>query len=105
MSDDPTKVCPSCGVEAVRRLINSANFILKGSGWYADLYSGGSNKKSESSGSKVGSNVATPATGDASSSSSSGDGAASSTSSSDSSSAGSSTTAAAPPPPSTTKTS
>lgn len=55
MSDDPIKVCPSCGAEAVRRLINSANFILKGSGWYADLYSGGSNKKADgSSGSKVG---------------------------------------------------
>ena len=55
MSDDPIKVCPSCGAEAVRRLINSANFILKGSGWYADAYSGGSNKKADgTSGSKVG---------------------------------------------------
>ena len=61
MSDDPIKVCPSCGAEAVRRLINSANFILKGSGWYADLYSGGSNKKADgSSGSKVGGTPATP---------------------------------------------
>lgn len=100
MSDDPTKVCPSCGAEAVRRLINSANFILKGSGWYADAYSGGSNKKSESSGSKVGST--TPAA--------SGDGASSSTPAAsggaEGGSSSSSTPAAAPPPPpSTTKTS
>lgn len=63
MTEDPIKVCPSCGAEAVRRLINSANFILKGSGWYADLYSGGSNKKADgSTGSKVGGTpAATPA--------------------------------------------
>lgn len=103
MTEDPIKVCPNCGVEAVRRLINSANFILKGSGWYADLYSGGSNKKSEgsgSSGSKVGS---TTPSGEGSST-----GGTTSTSSSDGGSGGSatSTPAAPPPPPSTpTKTS
>ena len=97
MSDDPVKVCPSCGVEAVRRLINSANFILKGSGWYADAYSGGSNKKTESSnGSKVGTTpAATPGA------SASSEGAASAPSSTGSDSGSSSTPAAAPaaPPP------
>lgn len=95
MSDDPIKVCPSCGAEAVKRLINSANFILKGSGWYADAYSGGSNKGSGSSGgggSKASSSSAS------SSGSSSGDGASSASSSSESSAA------PAPPPPSTTTT-
>lgn len=99
MSDDPIKVCPSCGVEAVRRLINSANFILKGSGWYADAYSGGSNKKAETAGgSKVGATPpATPAA-------TGGDSAPSAPSTTGSSSdSGSSSAPAAPAPPSTTK--
>ena|SRR5581483_11850036 len=45
ITEDPERVCPNCGAEAASRVINSANFILKGSGWYSDLYSGGSNKK------------------------------------------------------------
>lgn len=84
MSDDPIKVCPSCGAEAVRRLINSANFILKGSGWYADAYSGGSNKKSGGDAKPAASTgAATPAastgSGESASSSSGGDSASSST--------------------------
>jgi len=101
MSDDPIKVCPSCGAEAVRRLINSANFILKGSGWYADLYSGGSNKKADgSTGSKVGGTpAATPgATGGESGTS------APSTPSSSSGDSGSSSAPAAPAAPSTPST-
>lgn len=50
MSDDPIKTCPKCGKKKVQRLISGGNFILKGGGWYADLYhkpAGG--KKSESS--------------------------------------------------------
>ena len=103
MSDDPTKVCPSCGAEAVRRLINSANFILKGSGWYADAYSGGSNKKADGgTGSKVGATpAATPAA--------TGEGGASAPSTSttggsgDSGSSSAPAAAPAPPPSSTTK--
>ena len=101
MSDDPTKVCPSCGVEAVRRLINSANFILKGSGWYADAYSGGSNKKADgSTGSKIGATpAATPAaTGEGGSSAPS-----TTTGGSSGDSGSSSAPAAAPAPPPTTK--
>ncbi len=41
---DPLKVCPACNQESLRRLITQGNFILKGSGWYADLYSGPSNQ-------------------------------------------------------------
>lgn len=100
MSDDPIKVCPSCGAEAVRRLINSANFILKGSGWYADLYSGGSNKKADgSTGSKVG---ATPAPTPSATGGESGTSAPSAPSSSGDSA--SSSAPAAPPPPSTPST-
>lgn len=48
ITEDPVKVCASCGAEAASRLITSGNFMLKGSGWYSDLYSGSSNKKSAS---------------------------------------------------------
>ncbi len=41
---DPLKVCPACNQASLRRLITQGNFILKGSGWYSDLYSGPSNK-------------------------------------------------------------
>ncbi len=47
ITEDAIKVCPSCGAETASRLIQSGNFILKGGGWYGDLYAGGSNKKGE----------------------------------------------------------
>lgn len=51
ISEEPLKVCPKCGKDTAKRQISGGNFILKGGGWYADLYSGSSNsKKSESSG-------------------------------------------------------
>lgn len=51
MSEDPIRKCPKCGKLKAKRQITGGNFILKGGGWYADLYSssGGSSKKSESS--------------------------------------------------------
>ena len=45
--------CPKCHQATAQRQISGGNFILKGGGWYADLYS--SPKKSES---------ATPTTGE-----------------------------------------
>lgn len=106
MSEDPIKVCPSCGAEAVRRLINSANFILKGSGWYADLYSGGSNKKTGGDAKPAAPADAKPAagapaaaSGDSGSSASGGSGSGSSGSSGESGSGGSAP--AATPAPST----
>lgn len=33
-SDDPIKVCPSCGAESARRLITSVGIIFKGPGFY-----------------------------------------------------------------------
>lgn len=38
MSDDPKTVCESCG-GLLERLISRSSFLLKGSGWYKDLYS------------------------------------------------------------------
>lgn len=51
MSEDPIKTCPKCGKKKVQRLISGGNFILKGGGWYADLYHkpAGGGGKSESS--------------------------------------------------------
>ena len=45
MTDDPLKSCPDCQGE-VKKLISASSFQLKGSGWYADGYSGSSNGKS-----------------------------------------------------------
>lgn len=45
ITDAPAKKCPSCGAMKARRLISHTSFILKGSGWYNDLYSSSSGKK------------------------------------------------------------
>ena len=42
---EPIKKCPSCGKSKARRLVGSGNFILKGGGWYSDLYSSPAPKK------------------------------------------------------------
>lgn len=49
ISEEPTKVCPKCGESTAKRQISGGNFILKGGGWYADLYSS-SKPKGESKG-------------------------------------------------------
>ena len=49
ITEDPIRVCVYCGAEAASRLILQGNFMLKGSGWYGDLYAGSSNKKSTGS--------------------------------------------------------
>lgn len=38
ISEDPAKVCPKCGQPEAKRLISGGNFMLKGAGWYKDLY-------------------------------------------------------------------
>ena len=45
ITDDKLKKCPKCKKMKLVRLVGTGNFILKGGGWYADLYSGKSNKK------------------------------------------------------------
>lgn len=40
ISEGPLKSCPNCHQEAAKRQVSGgAGFILKGGGWYADLYS------------------------------------------------------------------
>jgi putative FmdB family regulatory protein len=52
ISEPPVKVCPKCRKKTAKRQISGGNFILKGGGWYADLYAspkpGAADKKSES---------------------------------------------------------
>jgi putative FmdB family regulatory protein len=43
-SDPDPDRCPSCGQSPVRRLISNSSFHLKGGGWYASNYEGGSTK-------------------------------------------------------------
>jgi len=51
ISAAPLRVCPNCGAEAAKRQVSGgAGFILRGGGWYADLYgSAKPSKKDESS--------------------------------------------------------
>jgi putative FmdB family regulatory protein len=40
ITEAPREVCEKCGKKAAHRLISAGtNFILKGGGWYSDLYS------------------------------------------------------------------
>jgi putative FmdB family regulatory protein len=40
IKDDPLEECPKCMVAGLKRVINNqSGFILKGGGWYSDLYS------------------------------------------------------------------
>lgn len=47
MSDAPLTVCPSCGASAYTKQLTAAGFALKGSGWYATDFKGGSSKPAE----------------------------------------------------------
>ncbi len=39
ITDDPVKTCPKCRSRRVKKLISQTSFVLKGGGWYSDLYS------------------------------------------------------------------
>jgi putative FmdB family regulatory protein len=55
--------CPSCHQQTARRQISKGGgFILKGSGWYSDLYSSSSNKPAAPADSSSSSPDAKPAT-------------------------------------------
>lgn len=45
ITDDPLKRCPNCRSPKVKRLISRTSFVLKGGGWYSDLYSSPKNAK------------------------------------------------------------
>ncbi len=44
ISESPLTECPKCKKATAQRQISGGNFILKGGGWYADLYSSSSKK-------------------------------------------------------------
>ena len=41
MSDDPLTKCPSCGSPSFNKQLTAAGFQLKGNGWYATDFKGG----------------------------------------------------------------
>ena len=47
ITEDPLTRCPKCEKLALKRLVGTGNFILKGAGWYADAYSGSGGAKAE----------------------------------------------------------
>ena len=49
MSDEPLSTCPSCGNNGYAKLLSAAGFQLKGTGWYATDFKGGSSTSSSNS--------------------------------------------------------
>ena len=49
ITDGPIKSCPRCRSRKIKRLISRTSFVLKGGGWYSDLYSssGAKNEKAD----------------------------------------------------------
>ena len=47
ISDAPLTGCPECGAQAFSKQITAAGFQLKGSGWYATDFRGGSTPAAE----------------------------------------------------------
>ena len=45
ISDTPLSICPSCGHETFAKALTAAGFQLKGSGWYATDFKGGTSAK------------------------------------------------------------
>jgi putative FmdB family regulatory protein len=52
ITEDPIKTCPTCKSRKVKRLISQTSFVLKGGGWYSDLYSSNKDKKKDKDKSK-----------------------------------------------------
>lgn len=84
---DPLLVtCPSCGADALKRLMSQTSFMLKGSGWYVTDYKDGGKKPvaegaKDSGAAAAGGDKAAASTGDGAASKASSDGAASKASS------------------------
>jgi putative FmdB family regulatory protein len=48
VNDPAPETCPRCGAQhSLSRLVSRTSFVLKGGGWYADLYSSSKPKSSE----------------------------------------------------------
>lgn len=50
LSDPPLSDCPECGKDSFAKMVTAAGFQLKGSGWYATDFKGGSKAKSDDAG-------------------------------------------------------
>lgn len=66
ISDPPMSECESCG-GGLEKLISRSSFLLKGSGWYKDLYSSPKPASGGSDGSSSGNDSSNGSGGDASS--------------------------------------
>jgi putative FmdB family regulatory protein len=47
ITDPKIRTCPKCKKRRVERLISQTSFVLKGSGWYSDLYSSAKGDKGD----------------------------------------------------------
>lgn len=68
LSDAPLTQCPSCGADAFSKQITAAGFQLKGSGWYATDFRGGSGAAATTAAGGVTAAAAAPAAAEAGSS-------------------------------------
>jgi putative FmdB family regulatory protein len=97
IKEAPLTECPSCHEGTARRQISrGVGFILKGGGWYSDLYSSASNKKPDAS-----DKAADKSSGDKAADKSGGDKGSSGSSTPDTSSSSSSSSSSSPSKPST----
>lgn len=60
MSDAPLTTCPSCGAETYSKQLSAAGFQLKGNGWYATDFKGGSGSSPKAEPAKSDAPAATP---------------------------------------------
>ncbi len=73
MSDAPLTTCPACGAESFSKQVTAAGFQLKGSGWYATDFRGGSGAAASAAGGASAATAATSTESPASTASSGGD--------------------------------
>jgi putative FmdB family regulatory protein len=72
ITESPVEDCPKCHGKTAQRQISGGNFILKGGGWYADLYSSTGKSADKKAEGTAGTSGASGAGGDAAGSASSG---------------------------------
>jgi putative FmdB family regulatory protein len=47
LSDEPLRICPTCGKEALKKLLSAPGFRLKGTGWYETDFKHGNKSKGD----------------------------------------------------------
>ena len=84
IKDDPLRACPSCEQPKAKRQISAGSgFILKGGGWYSDLYASSGGASSSGGSSTASSSSSTSSSSESTSSSTSSDSSSTSSTSSD----------------------